>query len=159
MLSPNCFVRTKKKNPIIKWCWGNCHKVTVTFHHPGTLPSVFVSLFYIIPYNNRQFSVWNADRILVFLFFRWVPKLSTGSLYQIPIITQRENNDMAMFLMFQQYDYLGSSQGNGKLHILRNFLINYLKWKGSSTQDGANQVPRPLTLIKKKTLLCGKQAF
>lgn len=64
---------------------------------------------------------------------------------------------MAMFLRFQCYDYLGSSWGNGRLHILGNFLINYLKYEDSSAQEGAKQVPRPLTLIKKNAL--GKGGF
>lgn len=77
----------------------------------------------------------------------------------MPIITQRENNGMGMFLMFQQYAYLWLFLRNGRLHITRNFLINYLKYNGSSVQEEANQAPRPLTLSKKNILFWRKQAF
>ena len=40
-----------------------------------------------------------------------------------------------------------------ELYITGNFLINYLKYKGSSVEPGANQMSRPLTLIKKNSLL------
>lgn len=161
MLCPNCFVG-EKKSPIVKWCCVNCHKITVTFHHPVTLPSGLFLSFTQCHTTTGSLLGWNADRILVFLFFRWVPKLSTGSLSKIPIVIQRANNDMAimaMFLTFQRYDYLWSSQGNGRLHILRNSFINYLKYNSSNAQEGAIQVPKPLTLIKKNTLLWGKAGF
>lgn len=79
--------------------------------------------------------------------------MSIGSFSKMPIGTQRENNGMAMFLMFQQYDYLWLFLRNGRLHIIRNFLINYLRYKGSSVQEEANQAPRPLTLSKKNIVL------
>ena len=44
----------------------------------------------------------------------------------------------------------------GGLYIIGNFLIyflNYLKYKGPSVEQGANQMSRPLALIKKNALL------
>lgn len=61
--------------------------------------------------------------------------------------------------MFPQYDYLWLSLGNGRLYLITNFLINYLKYKDSSVEEGADQVSSPLALIMKNPLLWGKQAF
>ena len=47
----------------------------------------------------------------------------------------------------------GGGGGGWELYITGNFLINYLKYKGSSVEPGANQMSRPLTLIKKNALL------